>query len=83
MKVLVVEDEELLRAVAVQALEDAGFQVIEATPARRLLVSVRRLSTFSSRISASPARLMAGTSPSTAETPTRSCRSFTQRATHM
>ncbi len=31
MKVLVVEDEELLRAVAVQALEDAGFQVIEAT----------------------------------------------------
>jgi CheY-like chemotaxis protein len=30
MKVLVVEDEELLRAVAVQALEDAGFQVIEA-----------------------------------------------------
>lgn len=31
MKVLVVEDEELLRAVAVQALEEAGFQVIEAT----------------------------------------------------
>jgi CheY-like chemotaxis protein len=31
MKVLVVEDEELLRAVAVAALEEAGFQVIEAT----------------------------------------------------
>ena len=31
MNVIVVEDEELLRAVAVQALEDAGFQVIEAT----------------------------------------------------
>jgi CheY-like chemotaxis protein len=31
MKVLVVEDEELLRAVAVEALEKAGFQVIEAT----------------------------------------------------
>jgi CheY-like chemotaxis protein len=31
MKVLVVEDEELLRAVAVEALEEAGFQVIEAT----------------------------------------------------
>jgi CheY-like chemotaxis protein len=31
MKVLVVEDEELLRAAAVEALEEAGFQVIEAT----------------------------------------------------
>jgi CheY-like chemotaxis protein len=31
LKVLVVEDEELLRAVAVEALEEAGFQVIEAT----------------------------------------------------
>jgi CheY-like chemotaxis protein len=31
MKVLVVEDEELVRTVAVTALEEAGFQVIEAT----------------------------------------------------
>jgi CheY-like chemotaxis protein len=31
MRVLVVEDEELVRTVAVAALEEAGFQVIEAT----------------------------------------------------
>jgi len=30
MKILVVEDEELLRELAVEALEDAGFDVIEA-----------------------------------------------------
>jgi CheY-like chemotaxis protein len=30
MKILVVEDEELLRAMAVDALSDAGFEVIEA-----------------------------------------------------
>jgi CheY-like chemotaxis protein len=30
MKVLVVEDEDLLRAAAVDAFEDAGFEVIEA-----------------------------------------------------
>jgi CheY-like chemotaxis protein len=30
MKILVVEDEDLVRTVAVQALEDAGFEVIEA-----------------------------------------------------
>jgi CheY-like chemotaxis protein len=69
MKVLVVEDEELLRAVAVQALEDAGFQVIEATTGEEAISKCQRLSTFSSRISASPARLMAGTSPSTAADP--------------
>jgi CheY-like chemotaxis protein len=30
MKILVVEDEELLRALAVDAFDDAGFEVIEA-----------------------------------------------------
>jgi DNA-binding NtrC family response regulator len=30
MKVLVVEDDDLLREIVVEALEDAGFQVIEA-----------------------------------------------------
>jgi CheY-like chemotaxis protein len=30
MKVLVVEDEELLRALIVEALQEAGFQVVEA-----------------------------------------------------
>jgi CheY-like chemotaxis protein len=31
MKVLVVEDDDLVRVVAVDALEEAGFEVIEAT----------------------------------------------------
>ena len=30
MKILVVEDEEMLRELAVEALQDAGFEVIEA-----------------------------------------------------
>jgi CheY-like chemotaxis protein len=37
MKVLVVEDDELLREVAVEALKDAGFQVIEAATGEEAL----------------------------------------------
>jgi CheY-like chemotaxis protein len=37
MKVLVVEDEDLVRTVAVQALEEAGFEVIEAATGEEAL----------------------------------------------
>src|SRR5215210_2571628 len=37
MKVLVVEDEELVRALAVEALEEGGFEVIEATTGEEAL----------------------------------------------
>jgi CheY-like chemotaxis protein len=37
MKVLVVEDEELIRLIVVDALEDAGFEVIEAATGEEAL----------------------------------------------
>jgi DNA-binding response OmpR family regulator len=35
MRVLVVEDEELLRAIVVEAFQDAGFKVVEAATGGR------------------------------------------------
>src|SRR5215207_7759797 len=37
MRVLVVEDDDLVRTVAVDALEDAGFEVIEAATAEEAI----------------------------------------------
>ena len=41
MKILVVEDEELLRELAVEALEEAGFEVIEAASGEEALSRCR------------------------------------------
>ena len=41
MKVLVVEDDDLVRIVAVDALEDAGFEVIEATTGEQAIAVCR------------------------------------------
>ena len=83
MKVLVVEDEELLRAVAVQALEDAGFQVIEATTGEEAIGKCQEALDVLFTDIRLPGKINGWDIAERCRDATRSCRSFTQRATHM
>jgi DNA-binding response OmpR family regulator len=67
MRVLMVDDDDLVRTVAVDTLEHAGFEVIEAATAERLWTAVANgQQTFSSPTSCFPGASMDGTLPSNA-----------------
>jgi CheY-like chemotaxis protein len=80
MKVLVVEDDDLVRTVAVDCLEEAGFDVIEAATGEEALERCKeRVADALFTDIRLPGALVAGTLPNSAASTTRTCRLFTRQ----